>query len=58
MFITPAIMSVWAYFISLLNDDPIYLLPYSTQKMKKQVIDQKVEDKYIQVVIALGDLYF
>jgi hypothetical protein len=52
------IMGARAYFILLLNQDPIYSSPYSTPEMKRRVIEQKVEDKYIPVGIALGDLYF
>jgi hypothetical protein len=52
------IMGAWAYFISLLNEDPIYSSPYSTPEMKRRVIEQKVEDKYVPVGITLGDLYF
>jgi hypothetical protein len=52
------IMGAWAYFISLLNQDPIYSSRFSTPEMKRRVIDQKLQDKYVPLGIALGDLYF
>jgi hypothetical protein len=47
------IIGAWAFFISLLGQDPIYSTPYSTPQ---RVIEQELQDKYVPLAIALGDL--
>jgi hypothetical protein len=52
------VIAAWAFFITLLEKDPVYSSPYSTPEMKRRVIDQRIQDKYVPVGITLGDLYF